>query len=288
VSKVHRVDRDGIALLTLDNPPVNALNFALRAGLLAAVGEAAADDSVQAIVLTGSARAFSAGGDIREFGTPSSTSAPMVRDLSAAFDEVRKPLIAAIAGLALGGGLELALACHYRVAAPGARLGLPEVSLGIVPSGGGTQRLPRIIPAEVATRMLTSGEPVIGEEALKIGLVDDILTGELPAGALDYAARLVALNRGVRRTRDMPARWDPAEAFLATERGRLSEAGQRNPALPRVLDCVEASLKLPFDEGQKVAEVAWAELMHSPHAQAFRAAFLAGRGRKSTDGREKN
>jgi len=280
--------RNGIALVTLDNPPVNALSFSLRAGLQAAVREAAADGAIHAIVITGSARAFSAGGDIREFGTPRSTQPPMVRDLSAAFDQVNKPLVAAIGGLALGGGLELALACHYRVAAPGARLGLPEVTLGIVPSGGGTQRLPRIISAEMAVRMLTSGDAVSAEQALQMGLVDAILAGDFVADAVEYASRLAVLGKGIRRLRDLPPMSTTAGQFLASERLRLAEAGRNNPALLRVLDCVEASLTLPFDQGQRTAEAAWAELMQSPQAQAFRQAFLSERERKSVKPRERS
>jgi 3-hydroxyacyl-CoA dehydrogenase len=149
-----------VAVVTLNNPPVNGLGHALRSGIVAALDQALADPQVQAIVLTGSARAFSGGADVREFGTPKAGQEPTLPSVIRALDGATKPVVAAIAGVCLGGGLELALGCHYRVALPDASLGLPEVKLGLLPGAGGTQRLPRLIGLEPALNMIVSGQPV--------------------------------------------------------------------------------------------------------------------------------
>jgi len=169
--------RDGIAVITLKNPPVNGLGNALRAGIYEGLEQADADPEVKAVVLYGSSKVFSGGADIREFNTPmKKPSLPEVNDLQ---DSMQKPLVAAIGGFALGGGLELALACHYRVALDKALLGLPEVKLGILPGSGGTQRLPRIIPVHEAARMMTLGDSIPATRAKELGLVDEIVTGDL-------------------------------------------------------------------------------------------------------------
>src|SRR5687767_15514822 len=172
----HYSMRDGVAVITLDNPPVNGLGNAVRAGILQHLKQADADAAVKAVVLIGSAKAFSGGADIREFNAPRLK--PDLPDVNDAQDALSKPLVAAIGGFALGGGLELALACHYRVALPGAQLGLPEVKLGILPGSGGTQRLPRIIPMAEAVKMMTTGNPISSERAKELGLVDEIVNGD--------------------------------------------------------------------------------------------------------------
>src|SRR5438132_3130341 len=164
--------RDGVAVITMNNPPVNGLGNALRAGILQGLEHAAADAQVKAVVLIGAGRSFSGGVDIREFGRPrEKPDPPDVNDFQ---DALKKPLVAAISGFALGGGLELALACHYRIAAPKAQLGLPEVKLGILPGSGGTQRLPRVVPVAKAVQMMTTGHPILAEEALQLGLVAEV------------------------------------------------------------------------------------------------------------------
>ncbi|MGH8709367.1 MAG: enoyl-CoA hydratase/isomerase family protein, partial [Burkholderiales bacterium] len=169
--------REGIAVITLDNPPVNGLGNALRKGIAEALEKADSDPDVKAVVLIGSAKAFSGGADIREFGKPATKpNLPEVNDLQ---DSMQKPLVAAIGGFALGGGLELALACHYRVALEKSVLGLPEVKLGILPGSGGTQRLPRIIPVHEAARMMILGEPIPAPKAKELGLLDEIVSGDL-------------------------------------------------------------------------------------------------------------
>jgi 3-hydroxyacyl-CoA dehydrogenase len=156
--------RDGVAVITLNNPPVNGLGNALRAAILQGLQRAESDAQVKATVLIGGGKAFSGGADIREFGKPREK--PDLPDVNDYQDAMQKPLVAAISGFALGGGLELALACHYRIATPKAQLGLPEVKLGILPGSGGTQRLPRIIPVAKAVQMMTTGNPITSQEAL--------------------------------------------------------------------------------------------------------------------------
>src|SRR5687768_13212382 len=194
--------RDGVAVITLDSPPVNGLGNALRAALLEHLKKADADAAIKAVVLIGSAKAFSGGADIREFNAPRLK--PDLPEVNDAQDAMSKPLVAAIGGFALGGGLELALACHYRVAAPRAQLGLPEVKLGILPGSGGTQRLPRIIPMAEAVKMMTTGNPIPAEKAQELGLVDEIVSGDLLEGALSFSRRLVQQGKGPRVIRNMP------------------------------------------------------------------------------------
>src|SRR5438874_8931139 len=177
--------RDGVAVITLNNPPVNGLGNALRAGILQGLQRAEGDPNVKAVVLIGAGKAFSGGADIREFGRPREK--PDLPDVNDFQDAMKKPLVAAITGFALGGGLELALACHYRVAAPKAQLGLPEVKLGILPGSGGTQRLPRIVPMADAVQMMTTGNPIPAEKAKQLGLVDEIAQGDLLEFSLNFA-----------------------------------------------------------------------------------------------------
>src|SRR6195256_5289428 len=199
--------RDGIAVITLNTPPVNSLGNALRAAIMEYLKKAEGDPAVKGAVLIGSAKAFSGGADIREFNKPREK--PDLSEVNDQQDAMTKPLVAAIGGFALGGGLELALACHYRIAAPKTQLGLPEVKLGILPGSGGTQRLPRIVPVAKAIEMMTTGNPILSEEALKLGLVDEIVQdGDLLAAAVVYANKLVAERKPLKRIRDMQAKAD--------------------------------------------------------------------------------
>src|SRR4051812_7482825 len=180
--------RDGIAVLTLNNPPVNGLSNALRAALMTHLKAAEADGAVKAAVIIGSAKAFCGGADIREFNQPRTK--PDLFEVNDQQDAMSKPLVAAIGGFALGGGLELALACHYRIAAPKAQLGLPEVKLGILPGSGGTQRLPRAIPMAEAVRLMTTGDFISSEKAKELGLVDEIAQGDLLEAALGFTKNI--------------------------------------------------------------------------------------------------
>ena len=192
-------NRDGVAVVTLHNPPVNGLGFAVRTGLQAALDAAAADDAVRALVIAGSGKMFSAGADISEFGKTPPPGTPHLPTLIAAIEASQKPVIAAIHGVALGGGFELALGCHVRLAAPGTRVGLPEVTLGIVPGAGGTQRLPRLIGVPAALDVIVSGTMVPAAKALVLGMIDEVVEGDVVEAAVACARRCVDENRPPRR-----------------------------------------------------------------------------------------
>ncbi len=268
--------RDGIAVITLQNPPVNGLGNALRAGIADGLTQAAADPEVKAVVLIGSAKAFSGGADIREFGKPmTSPNLPEVNDMQ---DAMQKPLVAAIGGFALGGGLELALGCHYRIAAPKSLLGLPEVKLGILPGSGGTQRLPRLIPVHEAARMMMLGDPIPAEKAKEFGLVDEIVTGDLLEAGVAYAQKLVAEGKGLRRVRDMPPKLEgDQKALLDAVPEQAARAAGGNPAPAEIAKCIQAAVTLPFDEGRKVERERFEYLVNTVESKALRHMFFAER-----------
>jgi len=270
---LHYAVRDGIAVLTLNNPPVNGLSNALRAALMEHLKMAEGDAGVKAVVITGSARAFSGGADIREFNKPRvKPDLPEVNDQQ---DAMGKPLVAAIGGFALGGGLELALACHYRIAAPRAQLGLPEVKLGILPGSGGTQRLPRLVPMAQAVEMMTTGNPIPAEKAKELGLIDEVAQGDLLEAALAFAKSVI--GKPLKRVRDLKAKiqGDP-KAFFAQAREQVAKASRGYPAPLVILGCAEASLK-PFDEGRKAEREGFTKLVDSPESKALRHMFFAER-----------
>ncbi len=266
-----------VRVVRIDHPPVNALSQPVRAGLLAAVEQAARDEAVRAVLLVGAGRAFIAGADIREFGQP-----PQPPALHAVCDRIEaldKPVIAALQGAALGGGLEVAMAAHYRLALPGATLGLPEVHLGLLPGAGGTQRAPRLLGALAAAELMLGGRPLSAQAAHAAGLVDELAEGDDPlAAGLAYAARLLAQGAGPRRTRDR-AIADAATApaaldALAAETGKKT-LGLVSPA--KIIDCVRAALALPFDEGQARERALFDECRASPQSAALVHAFFAER-----------
>jgi 3-hydroxyacyl-CoA dehydrogenase len=270
---LHYAVRDGIAVLTLNNPPVNGLSNALRTALMDGLKKAEADAAVQAVVITGSAKAFSGGADIREFNKPRVK--PDLPDVNDQQDAMAKPLVAAIGGFALGGGLELALACHYRVAAPRAQLGLPEVKLGILPGSGGTQRLPRLVPMAQAVEMMTTGNPIPAEKAKQLGLIDEVAQGDLLDSALAFSKTII--GKPFRRVRDLKARLDgDPQAFFSKAREDVKKASRGYPAPLVILGCAEASLK-PFDEGRKSEREGFTKLVDSPESKALRHMFFAER-----------
>ncbi len=266
-----------VAVVTLSNPPVNGLGHALRKGIVEGIARAVADPNVKAVVLIGAGNAFSGGADIREFNTPAAAAEPHLRQVIATVEDAPKPVVAAIHKVAMGGGLELALGCHYRIAAPGAQLALPEVKLGILPGAGGTQRLPRAIDVRAALDMMLSGNPVLSDRAPE-GLVDEIARGELLQDALAFARRLVAERRPLRKLRDEPVKQaGDAAAVFAEARQRVAKSSRGFPAPPRIVDCVEAAVKLPFDEGTKFERERYEQLVASAESKAMRHAFLAER-----------
>ncbi|MGH8614415.1 MAG: enoyl-CoA hydratase/isomerase family protein, partial [Gammaproteobacteria bacterium] len=264
--------RDGIAVIALNNPPVNSLGHMLRAGIVQGLDKAARDPTVKALVLIG-ARTFSGGADIRELNTSKSSARPTLSEINDAQDRFPKPMIGAIGGFALGGGLELALGCHYRVAAPNAELALPEVKLGLLPGSGGTQRLPRAIPTAEALDMIVSGSRIGGAKARVLGLVDELIDGDLFEGALAYAKRLVAEGKGPRRLRDQSAKLDgDAAGFFAAARERVSKESRGYPAPIEIVSCVEAAVTKPFDEGLNIERERFEFLVTKPGALSCRPA----------------
>jgi 3-hydroxyacyl-CoA dehydrogenase len=270
--------RDGVAVITLNNPPVNGLGSVLRPGIMDGIKKAGTDPAVQAVVIIGSAKAFSGGADIREFNTPKMNVPPSLPEINEAQDACPKPMIAAIGGFALGGGLELALGCHYRVALPGSQLGLPEVKLGLLPGSGGTQRLPRVVGAAQAVRMMTTGDPIPAEQARELGLVDEIVTGDLLEGALGFAKKLAAAGKDPRRIRDMSVKveGDP-KAFFASARAEVGKRARGFPAPLEIVGCVEAAVAKPFDEGCKFERERFRFLVEGNESKALRHMFFAER-----------
>ncbi|CAN5879338.1 3-hydroxyacyl-CoA dehydrogenase NAD-binding domain-containing protein [soil metagenome] len=254
----YRVE-GAVAVISFANPPVNGLSHAVRAGIATAVARAQADPSVRAVVLTGAGGLFSGGADIREFGTPANTAEPTLRQLIDLVETSAKPVVAAIVGTCLGGGLELAMAAHYRVASVGARLGLPEVKLGLLPGAGGTQRLPRLVGVERALELIVGGEPVPASDLAHTALLDLVVEGDALAGAVDLAALCEA-----------------ARAKLTVRRPLL-------PAPLRAVDAVEAAGG-PFNEGLAVERRAFLELMETPESKGLRHAFFAERAAGKVDG----
>lgn len=270
--------RDGIAVVSMNNPPVNGLGSALRPAIMDGIKKAGADPAVKALVVIGSAKAFSGGADIREFNTPKMNVPPSLPEINDAQDAFGKPMVAAIGGFALGGGLELALACHYRVALPKSQLGLPEVKLGILPGSGGTQRLPRVVGAAEAIKMMTTGNSIPAEKAVSLGLVDEIVQGDLLDGALAYAKKLVADGKGPRRIRDMTVKVDgEPKAFFDKARADVGKASRGYPAPLEIVACVEAAATKPFDEGRAEERKRFQTLVEGNESKALRHMFFSER-----------
>ena len=265
---------DGVAVLTLNSPPVNALSAAVRDGIDAGIDKALADPAVQAVVLICAGRTFIAGADISEFGKP-----PRGANLHAVMDRIEdapKPVIAAIHGTALGGGLETALACHYRVGTVGAKFGLPEVKLGLLPGAGGTQRLPRLVGVERALEMVTSGSMIGTQEAAAAGLIDETAPEDgLRDTAIAFARRVVAEKRPLKKVRDLKVE-APAGVFEAFRRAnarkfRGFEAPEAN------IKCIEAAATQDFDAGMRTERELFMGLMNGVQSKAQRYLFFAER-----------
>ena len=272
-----RLERSGrIGLVIIDNPPVNAISQSVRQGLESSFSEAAKDAAIEAVVLCCDGRTFIAGADLAEFDSP--IAEPACHRVFAVIEGLDKPVVAALHGTVLGGGLETALACHYRVAAVDARLGFPEISLGIVPGAGGTQRLPRIVGVKDALDMLLSGAPVDAGQALSSGLVDAVTGGDPRAAAVEFAERCLDESRGPRRASDVAIRRDEEiEQLLKAERTRVA-AEMPNQLVPSMdIDAVEAAVDLPFAKGlERETELSDASLA-TTESKAMRRLFFAER-----------
>ncbi len=277
-SLVNPSRQGDLLVVTIDNPPVNALGVDVRRGLAAAIGAAESDAGVKAVLIVGAGRNFIAGADIREFGqTPQPPSLP---EVCAAIENCSKPVVAAIHGAALGGGLEVALAAHYRLAVPSAKLGLPEVALGLLPGSGGTQRAPRLIGAKAALELILSGRHVGAKEALSLGLVDRLAEGsDALAAGLAYAEKLVAAKAPVRRTRDAQGLADAEASRAALEAARADTARKSRGLFSpmKIIEAVEAALTKPFDEGMKIERQLFLQCIDSPQRAGLIHAFFAER-----------
>ncbi|AFT86555.1 3-hydroxyacyl-CoA dehydrogenase [Paraburkholderia phenoliruptrix BR3459a] len=275
---VTRELRGKVLLVTIDHAPVNALSADVRRGLLAAIEAADSDRSVEAVLLVGAGRNFIAGADIREFGKPPVP--PSLPDVCNRIEACTKPVVAAIHGAALGGGLEVALAAHYRIAVEGAKLGLPEVQLGLLPGAGGTQRTPRLIGAKAALDLMLSGRHASAKEALALGLVDRLgASGDILAEGLAYAHALLAAHATARRTRDAAALSDRAASLAALAAARTeTEKKSRGLFSPlKIVDAVEAAVTQPFEEGLRVERQLFLQCLDSPQRAGLVHAFFAER-----------
>jgi 3-hydroxyacyl-CoA dehydrogenase len=277
-AEVVRFDvEDGIGVITVDYPPVNALGPGVREGIIAAVAKGEADANVTAMVLIGAGRSFIAGADIRQFGKPRPV---LPRSSVDVLDSATKPVVAAIHGFALGGGLEHALGCHYRVAVPSAKVGLPEVLIGILPGGGGTQRLPRLIGPKAAMEMIVSGRHVPAAEAQTMGIIDAVTPGkDLRSEAIAYA-KSVADKRPLVRIRDRTDKIAEAKAdpgMFDAMRKSIARKARNQKAPYHCIACVEAAVTQPFDEGIATERRLFSELENADEAKALRYAFFAER-----------
>jgi len=271
---VAYVIKDQIAHVTVANPPVNALSQGVRSGILAAIEKAEADSDVRAVVLICAGRTFFAGADIREFALP--VQSPQLAEVIDAIESASKPVIAAIHGNALGGGLELALGCHYRIADSDARLGLPEVKLGLIPGAGGTQRLPRLVDTATALDMIVNGDSVTAKRALDIGLVDEVTQDDLGAAAHTFAERVAAQSVPLRRVSALPV--PPLESAVFDRMQAEVQSRKRGFEAPaRCIEAVRAALTQPFAQGLAAESALFAELKASPQSRALRHAFFAER-----------
>ncbi|OPY99167.1 3-hydroxyacyl-CoA dehydrogenase [Bradyrhizobium sacchari] len=278
MSEVVKLERhDEIGIVTVNSPPVNALSAAVRGGILECIKAAVADPAIKGIVLTCAGRTFIAGADITEFGKPPKP--PALNDVLSEIENSPKPVVAAIHGTALGGGLEVALACHFRVAVKEAKLGLPEVKLGLLPGAGGTQRLPRAVGPELAVKMIVGGDPIGATEALKNGLIEEIIEGPASGGEA-FVRKLLAEKRPLRRLRDDDSKIAAAKADRSIFTNAVAAMTKKSRGLEApfaAADAVGYAIDLPFDEGLKKEREGFLKLVASDQSKAQRYAFFAER-----------
>ncbi|MFL6719053.1 MAG: 3-hydroxyacyl-CoA dehydrogenase NAD-binding domain-containing protein [Burkholderiaceae bacterium] len=265
-----------VAVITLANPPVNGLGLSTRKGIVDGVNKALNDAAVKAVVITGAGKAFSGGADIKEFNTPAAMAEPTLHTVIRVIENASKPVVAAIHSVAMGGGLELALGCHYRVAVAGAQIALPEVKLGILPGAGGTQRLPRVVGLEMALNMIVSGTPVPSEKLAKTKLFDQMIDGDLMQGAVAFANK-VADVRPLPKVRDIRIDYPNYEGFLQFSRNTVKAMSGPFPAPLKCVEAVAAAVTQKFDEGLKIERELFLELVQTNESKALRHAFFAER-----------
>ncbi len=262
-----------VAVITIHNPPVNALSHTVRKGISDCLAEAAGDDAIKAVIIYCAGRTFIAGADIREFGKPPQS--PSLREVLAQLDACRKPTVAAIHGTALGGGLETALCCHYRVALSAAKLGLPEVKLGLLPGSGGTQRLPRLIGAENALDMMTGGKPVAAETAMAWGMVDECTDDELLKAAIEFASQSIAEKNLPRISERKVTHVE--DGFFAAYRKKIARRTRGFEAPERIVQCVEAAVSVSFADGMRKERELFRLCRDSSQSTSMRHLFFAER-----------
>jgi 3-hydroxyacyl-CoA dehydrogenase len=265
-----------VAVITLNNPPVNGLGLAARAAMVDGIRKALADDEVKAIVITGAGKVFSGGADIREFNSPKALAEPTLHTVISVVENSSKPVIAAIHGVCMGGGLELALGCHYRVASPAAQIALPEVKLGILPGAGGTQRLPRAAGLELALNMSVSGTAIAAEKLSETVLFNALVEGDLLKGALAFANK-IAEARPLPKVRDIEIDFPNHEAFLQSSRTAVKAMAGPYPAPLKCIDAVAAAVTRSFEDGLGFERSLFIELVQSTESKALRHAFFAER-----------
>ncbi len=272
--------KNRVATLSINNPPVNGLGSAVRAGLAEAMEAAIADSDVDAIIVTGAGRMFSGGADITEFGTPKSLQQPRLTEVINIMEQSAKPVVAAIHGVAAGGGLETALGCHYRVASPGTRLGLPEVTLGIVPGAGGTQRLPRLIGVEPALKLIAAGDLVPAEKAYALGIIDEVADGDLLEAALTAAERLAIGELPARRCRDLEHHLEDARGTPNLIEDFKSSIARRARGFEAPYACIESianALSMTFDEALAEEREIFKRCVSGVQSNSLRHVFFAER-----------
>jgi 3-hydroxyacyl-CoA dehydrogenase len=275
----HYERRGPVAVLQIDNPPINGLGHVTRKGLIDGLGHALHDDEVRVIVITGTGKVFSGGADIKEFNTPAAVAQPSLLQVIDNVERSAKPVIAAVNGICMGGGLELALGCHYRIATHDALFALPEVKIGLLPGAGGTQRLPRAVGAEKALQMIISGEPISDSDALKHGLITHIVSNTSFDGVLQFASETARSSKHP-KLRDQSATLSDgqaADAFFAAARAQTAKHSRGLPAPIRCVEAVEAAVKLPFEQGLALERKFFIELVQSSESKALRHAFFAER-----------
>ncbi|NML63511.1 3-hydroxyacyl-CoA dehydrogenase [Massilia sp. RP-1-19] len=267
-----------VAVITLNNPPVNGLGLATRTAAVDGIRKALADDSVKAIVITGAGKVFSGGADIKEFNSPKALTEPTLHTLINVAEGSTKPVVAAIHSVCMGGGLELALGCNYRVAMPGAQIALPEVKLGLLPGAGGTQRLPRVLGLEMALNMIVSGAPVLSDKLAGTALFDEVFAADanLVDSAVAFATK-VADVRPLPRVRDRKVEYPNHEAFLQFSRNTVKAMAGPFPAPLECVETVAASVTKKFEDGLKFERERFLHLIQTPESKALRHAFFAER-----------
>ena len=266
-----------VAVVTLDNPPVNGLAHDTRSAIVEGVDRANTDETCDAIVLTGAGKTFSGGADIREFNTPKASAEPALRSVIRALEDSVKPVVAAINGVCMGGGLELAMGCHYRIANGAATIALPEVKLGLLPGAGGTQRLPRAIGVEAALNMIVTGASAQAGTLRGTGLWDEVVDDDVVAAAVAFAGRVVTEKRPRKRLRDDKLEYPNAEAYFQFARNSVAAAAKHFPAPRKCVDAVAAAVSMPFEEGSRRERELFSELLQTTESRALRHAFFAER-----------